>query len=377
MLHFPDPSKLRTKKIVFEAVYRAQDSGTLEQLKELSSKRVNVESINNNSSITDAIAREMSGGLTSQCEQDIQKLELYLPLLENLVHHVDLISDDPRVIRWNESLKIRWTSPLSPSSFFNLMGPKFFQIDNLRFELGNVLFFYGAMLREWASQVLLTDLVQSMSLFRKAAGVYHYLAHDVLPSIKDALTPEGPPEATAPVSSVMSFICLAEAQIASIMKAEEKRISDGLLSKLHYGVVLFFDEAANHFKTAATECKDFSPILMDFISCCKVVHELRSYKYMAQALRTDGLIGTAIGLLRMALKNVQKNVGGMESWRMVIKQERETLSDLLREFENENGLYWQEKIPYDEDLPLLEGKKITSCIPYHPEKWERTLALKI
>lgn len=54
---------------MFEAIYCAQDSGTLEQLKELSSKRVNVETINENSSITDAIAREMSGGLTSQCEQ--------------------------------------------------------------------------------------------------------------------------------------------------------------------------------------------------------------------------------------------------------------------------------------------------------------------
>lgn len=54
---------------MFEDVFSAQDSGTLEQLKELSSKRVNVESINENNSITNAIAREMSGGLTSQIEQ--------------------------------------------------------------------------------------------------------------------------------------------------------------------------------------------------------------------------------------------------------------------------------------------------------------------
>lgn len=88
--------------------------------------------------------------------QDIQKLELYLPLLENLVQHVDLVGDDSRVIGWTSKLKIRWTSPLSQSSFFNLMGPRFFQIDKLRFELGIVLFFYGAQLREWASQVLVT-----------------------------------------------------------------------------------------------------------------------------------------------------------------------------------------------------------------------------
>ncbi|KVH97618.1 BRO1 domain-containing protein [Cynara cardunculus var. scolymus] len=379
MLHFKDPSKLRTKKIVFEAVYPAQDSGTLEQLKELSSKRVNVESINENNSITDAIAREMSGGLTSQCEQDIQKLELYLPLLENLVQHVDLIGDDPLVIRWTSDLKIRWTSVLSSSFFFNLMGPRFFQIDNLRFELGIVLFLYGAMLREWASQLLVTDLVQSATLFRKAAGVYSYLAHEVLPSLEGALTPEGPPEATSSVSSVMSFICLAEAQIVTIMKAEEKRSADGLLAKLHYGVVQLFDEATDFFSTAARECKDISPSLMvwDYISFSKGVHELRSYKYMAQALKTDGQIGTAIGLLQHALNNVQKNVGGMESWRTVMKQDIDTVIELLRKYKHENEFVWHEKVPFDDHLPLLQGKKIATCIPYRPERWERTLALKI
>lgn len=48
----------------------ASDSGTLEELKELSSKRKAMEeSINQSSSVTEAVAREMSGGLTSRCEQ--------------------------------------------------------------------------------------------------------------------------------------------------------------------------------------------------------------------------------------------------------------------------------------------------------------------
>ncbi|KAI3744299.1 hypothetical protein L1987_57377 [Smallanthus sonchifolius] len=377
MLQFKDPSKLRTKKIVFEDVYSAQDSGTLEQLKELSSKRVGVELINENNSITDAIAREMSGGLTSQCEQDIQKLELYLPLLENLVQHVDLIGDDPRVISWTSNLKIRWTSPLSQSSFFNLMGPRFFQIDKLQFELGIVLFFYGAQIREWASQVLVTDLVQSATLFRKAAGVYHYLAHEILPSLQDVLTPEGPPEATSSVSSVMNLICLAEAQIVTIMKAEEKQTADGLLAKLHYGVVQLFNEAMDFYSAAAKECKDISPVLMDYISCSKVVHELRSYKYMAQAVKTEGQMGIAIGLLKLALNKVQRNLGGLESWRAVLNQDMDTMTDLLRKYEHENEFVWHEKVPYDHHLPLLQGKKIATCIPYRPERWERTLALKI
>jgi len=54
---------------VFEAIYCAQDSATLEQLKELTSKRVNVELINKNKSTPDAVSREISGGLTAQCQQ--------------------------------------------------------------------------------------------------------------------------------------------------------------------------------------------------------------------------------------------------------------------------------------------------------------------
>ncbi|KAK1412078.1 hypothetical protein QVD17_33044 [Tagetes erecta] len=370
MLQFKDPAKLKTKRIVFEAIYCAQDSGTLEQLKELTSKRVNVELINKNKSTPDAVSREISGGLTSQCQQDVQKLELYLPLLENLVQHIDSLGNDPRVIRLTSKLKIRWSSPLGSSCSLNIMGTKFFQIDDLRFELGSVLFFYGSMLREWASQVLVTDLVQSATLFRKAAGVYHHLGHDVLPSLKATCAPHGPPETTSSVSSVMSLICLAEAQVVTIMKAEEKQTADGLLSKLHYGVVQLLDEATDFYSTAAKECKDISHGLMDYISYSKALHKLRSYKHMAQGVKTEGQIGTAIGLLKQALNSkAEKNVGG--------KINTSTLTDLLRKYEHENDFVWNEKVPRDDLLPLLQGKKIATCIPYCPTRLERPLKLKI
>lgn len=86
--------------------------------------------------------------------QGLRRLEGYLPLLENFICHTDLISSNGLMLRWTSNLKIRWTSALSSSSFFNLMGPKFFQIDNLRFELGMTLFLYGAILRERALEVL-------------------------------------------------------------------------------------------------------------------------------------------------------------------------------------------------------------------------------
>ncbi|CAK9176222.1 unnamed protein product [Ilex paraguariensis] len=378
MMHFPDPSKLKTKQIVFEGIFPARDSGTLEQLKELSSKRrVIEESINKSSFITDAIAREMSGGLTSQCEQDVQRLEQYLPLLENLVHYVDLIGDNSRMVYCTLDLKIRWSSALASSPFFNLMGPKFFQIDSLRFELGMALFLYGALLREWASEVLTEDMVQSATLFRKAAGVYHYLAYEVLPSLQPALAPERPPEATSSVSSVMSLICLAEAQTVTIRKAEEKGNSGGLLAKLHYGVIQSLDEATGILHSSTREFKDISSRFVDFILSSKALHEIRSYKHLAEDQKNAGQIGAAVGVLRHALNNAQKNIPGEESWRLIIRKEIDDLNGLLQKYEHENEFVWREKILSHDELPLPQGVKVATFIPYQPQRWERTLVFKI
>lgn len=53
-------------QILYEESFYARDSGTLEQLKELSSRRQAIQdSINGISTITPVIAREMAGGITS------------------------------------------------------------------------------------------------------------------------------------------------------------------------------------------------------------------------------------------------------------------------------------------------------------------------
>ena len=83
-------------------------------------------------------------------------MDQYLPLLENLLLYTESISSNDRMVQWTALLKIRWSSALSSSSFFK--GLKFFQIENLRFELGMTLFLYGAILRERALEVLSTSM---------------------------------------------------------------------------------------------------------------------------------------------------------------------------------------------------------------------------
>ncbi|XP_057989134.1 uncharacterized protein LOC110653859 [Hevea brasiliensis] len=274
--------------IVFEDVIAVRDSVSLEHLKELSSRRRVIEhSINQTSFIIEAIAREMSGGSTSRSEQfdpnevtcsdhfyisqpECLRLEHYLPLLENFIYHADIVNNSP----------------------------KFFQIDTL--------FLYGAVLRERALEFLPADLEQSAFIFREAAGVFHYLAHEVLPSLHSAISAEKPPEATSSVTSAISLICLAKAQAVYIRKAEEKgNTGFGVLEKLHHGVADLLSEAVGTLNSGIGDSKGISSRFLEFITSCKALHELRSQTYFAEGLKNDGQVGIAIGVLRNALINMK------------------------------------------------------------------------
>ncbi|KAK4763753.1 hypothetical protein SAY87_013191 [Trapa incisa] len=379
MLQFTDPAKLKTKKIVFEDIFTALDPGTLEQLKELSSKRsVIEETINDTSSITEAIAREMYGGLTSQSEQDLHKLKQYLPLLENFIFHVDAICSNRQVMYWVSNLKIQWTTAVGGSlSFLNLLGPKYYQVGNIRFELGMILFLYGATLRDRACEISTEALVQSATLFREAAGVYLYLSEEVLPSLQSIDAGKRPPESTSSVASVMSLICLAEAQVVTIRRAEERKAAVGLLAKLHHGVSDFLSEAARILYSGSGEVKDVSTRLFGYISSLKCVHELRSQRYLAKDLQASGQVGVSIGILREALNHAREINPGEVTWRLAIKEEMDAVSELLEKLERENEFVWHEKVPSVDQLPLPQGNKIVSAIRYQPLRYERQLIFKI
>ncbi|KAK6134088.1 hypothetical protein DH2020_032185 [Rehmannia glutinosa] len=247
MISYPGLTKLKTKPIVYQNVILASDSSTLEQLKELSSKRKAIEeSINENSNVTEAIAREMSG-----------------------------------------------------------------------------------------------DLVQSATLFRKAAGVYDYLAKEVPIFITRA--EDRIPEATSHISSIMSLICLAEAQAVTARKAEENGKSGSLLAKLHYGITEFSTEAIDLLQATIKDCKDISSRLLDYIMSCKALHELKCYKHVAENLKNEGKIGVAVGVLRRELSNAKKSMPKEEAWRLVFKQVINDLSVVLRKYEHENEFVWLNK----------------------------------
>ncbi|KAK9106911.1 hypothetical protein Syun_022922 [Stephania yunnanensis] len=367
MLNFPDPVKLKTKKwlwqLIFEEIYKTPDAGTLEQLKELSARRrAFAVNISESSSNTEATARHISDGLNSRFEQDLVKLELYLPLLENLIYNIDLVRKDARM-----ACRTSWSSAFSSSCVLNLKGAKFFTVDDLHFERAMCLTLYAGFLRQRGLEILSTDIVQSATLLRKAAGVYQYLADEMLPSVQSSFSRERPPEATSPMSSIMSLICLAEAQAVTLRKAEEKGSTHGILVKLHFGIKEMLNEATTVLQQLRKGCKNISPRLEEFICSCKALLELRSEKHLAESLEVAEQVGVAIGVVRRALNNAKRKMPTNSAWRSVFKQEMEVVSEKLQKVERENELVWYHKIPHDHELPLLEGKTIVSAIPYKPQ----------
>lgn len=112
-----------------------------------------------------------------------------------------------------------------------------------------------------------TDLVQSTSLFRKAAGVYHHIAHEVLPNLQHNLRPEGPPEALTTVSDVFSLICLAEAQVSLY---EFQFLFFG--RSVHYEFQIFLQ-----LFSFSMQCNSFLPNKKTLGCCCNESRAKRDY----------------------------------------------------------------------------------------------------
>ncbi|KAH9322983.1 hypothetical protein KI387_017622, partial [Taxus chinensis] len=210
-------------------------------------------------------------------------------------------------------------------------------------------------------------VVESATLFRKAAGVYQYLAQDVLPPLEPSLPPERPPEATPSMASIMSLVCLADAQAVTVRKAENKAASGGLLAKLHYGVVQFLEEASNLLKSSVVDQNDISDKFRGFLSGCSILHEARSQRYIADDLmKTPEKLGLAVRLLRHATSKFQGKLPCNDSWKKTFRQEIDVLSQMLRKCEHEYDSIWHDRLPSLNELPPLEGKKIVSPISYKP-----------
>lgn len=116
--------------------------------------------------------------------------------------------------------------------------------------------------------------------------------------------------------------------------------------------------------------------MQEFMYFCKCLHELKGQQYLAESLKACGQIGAAIGVLSSVLNKVKKKIPGEDPWKSIYQKQIQDASEVLRKFVHENDFVWHEKIPSIYELPLPEGTKIVTFIPYSPKRWERQLSFK-
>ncbi|KAG0454521.1 hypothetical protein HPP92_023813 [Vanilla planifolia] len=358
LLSFRDAAHLRTKKIIFEEVFRAYDASTLEQLRDLSSWRRSIET-----SINSFTSKEI-----------LQKLEQYLPLLQSLTEQMRKVENSSLL----PDVKIQWTSSLSSGSCIKNRGREFFSFSNLAFELGMSIFLYGAILRERAFEALSYDLTEAATMFRKASGVYEYLATGVLASAQSSLPKERPVELNPNLSYIMSRLCLADAQATTAKRAEEKKVSALLLSKLHYGVAQLLGEANSAIESSLREGVKISSRLQDFVSTCRALHELRSQVHLAEELRSTEQVGSAVSIVCNAMSKIKKLKSAKnKSHQLVLNKEMQQVAEKLKRMQHEHEFLWNRKTNGAHLLLVLEEKIIVSAIPFEPHKLAKVFMFQI
>lgn len=77
------------------------------------------------------------------------------------------------------------------------------------------------------------------------------------------------------------------------------------------------------------------------------------------------------------MNHAKEKIPGEESWRLIIKEEIDSVSEALEKLKRENEFVWHEKITLGDELPLPQGSKIVSAIPYQPMRHEGQLIFKV
>eukprot|EP00897_Mesotaenium_endlicherianum_P004361 jgi/Mesen1/3953/ME000209S02963 len=375
LLQYHELAKLQTKGVSYEDKYYARDSGTLNQLKELSARRLALEeSLNGKSRLTEAIAREIHGGISSPILQKLQQADWYIPLLVNLTDCVVAQQAKPRICAWTRELSLRWTSVLSRQDHMLFKGPKFYRVDDLRFELAMVLTLHAALLREHAMETLATDKKEVVKLLRMAAGTFEHLSQGPLLELQLAGVTDRPPEAVPAMADTWRLVCLAEAQAVTAAEAEAGGRSKRLLASLHRGVGLLITQALARIAEHQSQWRELSDKFLRYLKVMEGLHQARSLRHLAEDVRaaSQGHMGAAIGVLQLAagrLRKVERPVD--EDWKRTYDQEASKLEKLHQSWDLENLHTWREKVPPEEELPHVDGDIIVTTLPFTTKALDR------
>jgi len=211
---------------------------------------------------------------------------------------------------------------------------------------------------------------------RTAAGLYKHCSEVILPPLKDSLKPERPNEILASMASTMYYICLAEAQAATVRRAEEIGTKNALLIKLHLGVVDLYAKAD---KLLNDHVSDFNRISRKLQACILLgisVHRAHAYRCAAEDAFAANNVGEAVALCDFGVKHLERcavAAGETEKWRAAVDEEMSALVGARNVYFKENEVVYFEKVPEKPSWRVPEGKVIVAEIEHVPKPRGQTL----
>ncbi|GLI70538.1 hypothetical protein VaNZ11_015454 [Volvox africanus] len=197
-----------------------------------------------------------------------------------------------------------------------------------------------------AAAGLQAALTRAVAGLRRAAGVYGYLADEVLPALREvmaaaaaaAASRDWPLELLPAAALCMKHLSLAEAQALVAAMAELKGMSPGTQRALHAGCVLLFRDAA----VAAQELAAAAPLglplsdrlLVRFLPAATALHAARSQLCFAREQQAVMEMGQAEAACEEGLRLLVSAAGCLDKrldpalWLELIQAEQATCSAL-------------------------------------------------
>jgi len=214
------------------------------------------------------------------------------------------------------------------------------------------------------------DVASAATSARIAAGVFAYLANEVLPPLRPTLETFRANELTVSMSEVMRLVSLGDAQGRAARRAREKNSGWNLVARLHVAARNFYRDADAVIQRSRCDWNGVDIALLASVVLGKSSHEAEAYLALAEAFRARDECGQAVAACARAgeaLDNCAQASKERPAWdayhREIVARHREMATKTRKE----NDVVFFQKVP-PTVAPLPEPAVVATAIAYEPKE---------
>jgi len=262
--------------------------------------------------------------------------------LEHMAKYYDQLSNLTQKIPTQElQIPFKWQDAFSKGSVFG--GRITLTVSSISYEMVATLFNYGAMCTQVAAAQNLESeegLKKANKHLQTAAGIFNQLKDRVVAAIEQEPTPDLEPETL----TLLSAICLAQAQELVVQKALKDKMKESIIAKLSkHADDLFSDVLKNMQKESVRSLWDKDWVAV--VSGKQALYNGLAQYHQSRVCNAEKAIGEEISRLQYALelftaaeKRAGYTIGCSKDW-------YKRSNNYLTEAKKDNDFIYHERIP--------------------------------